>query len=66
MGPRRHREGIGLVRESLTYRPPSRFALMAAIAAVHAQASSFSQTDWGEIVSIYDILLTPGPRPSSH
>ncbi len=57
------REGIGLVRESLTYRPPSRFALMAAIAAVHAQAPSFSQTDWGEIVSIYDILLDTWPSP---
>ncbi len=57
------REGIALVRQSLTHRPPSRFALMAAIAAVHAQAPSFSETDWGEIVSIYDVLRSTWPSP---
>ena len=57
------REGIGLVRESLTHRPPTRFALMAAVAAVHAKAPSFSETDWGEIVSIYDLLLLTWPSP---
>ncbi|HEY1222337.1 MAG TPA: sigma-70 family RNA polymerase sigma factor [Acidimicrobiales bacterium] len=57
------REGIGLVRESLTHRPPTRFALMAAVAAVHAEAPSFSETDWGEIVSIYDLLLLTWPSP---
>jgi RNA polymerase sigma-70 factor (ECF subfamily) len=57
------REGIGLVRESLTQRPPTRFALMAAVAAVHAEAPSFSETDWGEIVSIYDLLLLTWPSP---
>jgi len=57
------REGIGLVRESLTRRPPTRFALMAAVAAVHAEAPSFSETDWGEIVSIYDLLLLTWPSP---
>jgi RNA polymerase sigma-70 factor (ECF subfamily) len=56
-------EGIALVRESLTHRPPSRFALMAAIAAVHAEASSFSETDWGEIVAIYDVLRFTWPSP---
>ncbi len=56
-------EGIGLVRESLTHRPPTRFSLMAAIAAVHAEAPSFSETDWGEIVSIYDLLLLTWPSP---
>jgi RNA polymerase sigma-70 factor (ECF subfamily) len=57
------REGIGLVRESLTHRPPTRFALMAAVAAVHAKAPSFSETDWEEIVSIYDLLLLTWPSP---
>ncbi|MGD1014684.1 MAG: sigma-70 family RNA polymerase sigma factor [Acidimicrobiales bacterium] len=56
-------EGIGLVRESLKHRPPTRFSLMAAIAAVHAEAPSFSETDWGEIVSIYDLLLLTWPSP---
>jgi RNA polymerase sigma-70 factor (ECF subfamily) len=57
------REGIELVHESLTHRPPTRFALMAAIAAVHAEAPSFSETDWGEIVSIYDLLVLTWPSP---
>ncbi len=56
-------EGIGLVRESLRHRPPSRFALMAAIAAVHAEAPSFSETDWKEIVSMYELLLLTWPSP---
>jgi len=57
------REGISLVRESLSHRPPTRFALMAAIAAVHAESPSFSETDWKEIVSIYDLLLLTWPSP---
>jgi len=57
------REGIGLVREALTHRPPTRFTLMAAIAAVHAEAPSFSETDWGEIVAIYDLLVFTWPSP---
>jgi predicted RNA polymerase sigma factor len=56
-------EGIALVRESLTHRPPSRYALMAAIGAVHAEAPSFSETDWKEIVAIYDVLLLTWPSP---
>jgi len=56
-------EGVILVSESLARRPPSRFSLMAAIAAVHAQAPSYSDTDWREIVSIYNSLLLTWPSP---
>ena len=56
-------EGLVLVGESLARRPPARFSLMAAIAAVHAQAPSYSDTDWREIVSIYDSLLLTWPSP---
>jgi RNA polymerase sigma factor (sigma-70 family) len=56
-------EGIALVREALGRRPPGRFALMAAIAAVHAQAPSWEATDWGEIVGLYDILVVIWPSP---
>ena len=56
-------EGIALVREALERRPPGRFALMAAIAAVHAQASSWEATDWTEIVGIYDLLVAIWPSP---
>jgi RNA polymerase sigma factor (sigma-70 family) len=56
-------EGIALVREALGRRPPGRFALMAAIAAVHAKARSWAATDWGEIVGLYDLLVEIWPSP---
>jgi RNA polymerase sigma factor (sigma-70 family) len=56
-------EGIALVRTALRRRPPGRFALMAAIAAVHAQAPSWDATDWGEIVGLYDVLVEIWPSP---
>jgi predicted RNA polymerase sigma factor len=57
------REGAALVREALRKRPPSRFALMAAIAAVHAQSPSWGATDWSEIVGLYDLLVQIWPSP---
>ena len=51
-GPRRAgttgaiREGAALVREALRSRPPTRYALQAAIAAVHAESPSWDDTDW--------------------
>jgi RNA polymerase sigma factor (sigma-70 family) len=56
-------EGIALVREALMRRPAGRFALMAAIAAVHAQAPSWAATDWSEIVGLYDLLVDIWPSP---
>jgi len=56
-------EGLGLVREALQRRPPGRFALMAAIAAVHAEAPSWSATDWTELVGLYDLLAAIWPSP---
>ncbi len=56
-------EGIGLVREALQGRPPGRFALMAAIAAVHAEAPSWEATDWTELVGLYDVLAVIWPSP---
>jgi len=56
-------EGLGLVREALSRRPPGRYALMAAIAAVHAEAPSWSTTDWRELVGLYDVLATIWPSP---
>ncbi len=50
-------EGAGLVREALRARPPGRFALMAAIAAVHDESPSWSETDWAEILGLYDLLV---------
>jgi RNA polymerase sigma factor (sigma-70 family) len=55
-------EGVALVRESLASRPPSRYALQAAIAAVHSE-SSWGDTDWAEIVGLYDLLAQLWPSP---
>jgi RNA polymerase sigma-70 factor (ECF subfamily) len=57
------REGAGLVREALRGRPPGRYALQAAIAAVHAEAPSWDDTDWREIVSLYGLLGQVWPSP---
>ena len=56
-------EGLDLVREALQRRPPGRFALMAAIAAVHAEAPTWSATDWSELVGLYDLLVVIWPSP---
>jgi RNA polymerase sigma-70 factor (ECF subfamily) len=56
-------EGAALVREALRGRPPSRYALQAAIAAVHAEAPSWDETDWGEIVALYGLLVAIWPSP---
>jgi RNA polymerase sigma-70 factor (ECF subfamily) len=56
-------EGLGLVRDALRRRPPGRFALMAAIAAVHAEAPTWSATDWAELVGLYDLLVAIWPSP---
>ena len=56
-------EGLSLVREALGARPPSRYALQAAIAAVHAESPSWADTDWPEVVDLYDVLVRLWPSP---
>ncbi|RZU18520.1 RNA polymerase ECF family sigma subunit [Kribbella rubisoli] len=61
-------EGLELVPEALAARPEAgatvgRFAVMAAIAAVHAEATRWEDTDWGEILELYDVLLERWPSP---
>jgi RNA polymerase sigma-70 factor, ECF subfamily len=55
-------EGLSLVHEALA-RPAGRFGLMAAIAAVHAEAERWEDTDWAEILGLYDLLLARWPSP---
>ena len=57
------REGAELVRCALRHRPPGRFALMAAIAAVHSEAPTWDDTDWHEVVGLYDVLVQIWPSP---
>ncbi|KRC61150.1 RNA polymerase subunit sigma-24 [Agromyces sp. Root81] len=61
--PRQIEEGISLLVPGLRRRPPSRFAVEAAIAAVHAEAPTWQDTDWSEIVGLYDVLLQLWPSP---
>jgi RNA polymerase sigma-70 factor (ECF subfamily) len=56
-------EAETLTREALRTRPPHRFALLAAIAGVHAQAPTWADTDWAELVALYDLLLRTWPSP---
>ena len=56
-------EGAALVREALRARPPVRYALQAAIAAVHAESPSWDDTDWREVVALYDVLVQVWPSP---
>ena len=55
-------EALPLVEEGLR-GGPSPFALQAAIAAVHCQAARAEDTDWPQIVRLYDILERLQPSP---
>jgi RNA polymerase sigma factor (sigma-70 family) len=56
-------EGLALVGESIRRGRPGRFTLIAAIAAVHSSAAHWDDTDWNEIVGLYDLLLKAWPSP---
>jgi RNA polymerase sigma-70 factor (ECF subfamily) len=56
-------EAHGLVVAALRAGPPGRFTLQAAIAALHAQAPSYADTDWRQILTLYDELLRVWPSP---
>ncbi|HWY59640.1 MAG TPA: RNA polymerase sigma factor [Terriglobales bacterium] len=55
-------EALPLVEEALSGRPGP-FALQAAIAAVHCQAARPEDTDWPQIVRLYDLLERVQPSP---
>ena len=56
-------EGTGLVTEALRGGRPGRFTLQAAIAAVHAEAPSYAETDWPQLLRLYGELLNAWPTP---
>ncbi|MGH8548325.1 MAG: RNA polymerase sigma factor [Methylococcales bacterium] len=56
-------EGSVLIKRALRSHSFSSYTLQAAIAAVHAEASNTSETDWAEIVGLYDLLLHANPSP---
>lgn len=56
-------EGSALITRSLANAPVGPYQLQAAIAAVHADAKTAPDTDWQQILGLYDLLsvLAPGP-----
>jgi RNA polymerase sigma-70 factor (ECF subfamily) len=57
-------EGLTLVEEALQMpgRPQS-YAVQAAIAALHARAPNYKDTDWPQIAGLYEVLLRISPSP---
>jgi RNA polymerase sigma-70 factor (ECF subfamily) len=57
-------EGHDLVRTRLASgQAPGRYQILAAINAVHTDASDFQGTDWWQIIALYDHLLLLDPSP---
>jgi RNA polymerase sigma-70 factor (ECF subfamily) len=56
-------EGAALVERALASRQVGAYTIQAAIAAVHAKASSPAATDWTQIVALYDLLIRTNPSP---
>ena len=56
-------EGTRLVEGALASRGFGPYTIQAAIAAVHADASTAAATDWAEIVGLYDVLLRADASP---
>jgi RNA polymerase sigma-70 factor, ECF subfamily len=56
-------EGSALVDRALATRRFGPYTLQAAIGAVHCRAAQAAETDWNEIVSLYDLLLRFEPSP---
>ena len=57
-------EGVGLLDRALGVRgPPHTYIVQAAIAALHAQAPTFADTDWRQIAGLYAVLVRIQPSP---
>jgi RNA polymerase sigma-70 factor (ECF subfamily) len=56
-------EGSTLVVDALRGGDPGRFAIQAAITAIHAEAPTYADTDWAQLLALYDELLKRWPSP---
>ncbi|MBW0102168.1 RNA polymerase sigma factor [Pseudonocardia sp. KRD291] len=56
-------EGVALVERALSTGPPGTYRLQAAIAAVHDEAATAADTDWRQIVGLYELLGRVAPSP---
>ena len=56
-------EADAMIVSSLRAAPPGRYVLQAAIASLYADAPAYDQTDWPQLVALYDRLLQVWPSP---
>jgi RNA polymerase sigma-70 factor (ECF subfamily) len=56
-------EGQAIVRRCLRRDQPGPYQIQAAINAVHSDAAAAADTDWGQILQLYDQLLAAAPTP---
>jgi len=56
-------EGQAIVRRCLARRQPGPYQIQAAISAVHSDAATSAQTDWAQILALYDQLVALAPTP---
>jgi RNA polymerase sigma factor (sigma-70 family) len=56
-------EGVGLITDSLARAPLGEYQLQAAIAAVHDEAARAEDTDWPQVLALYDLLTRVAPNP---
>ncbi|HEX3592647.1 MAG TPA: sigma-70 family RNA polymerase sigma factor [Pseudonocardiaceae bacterium] len=56
-------EGVALVVAAMRQPRRGRFTLQAAIAALHAEAPSYADTDWPQVLRLYDALARAWPNP---
>ena len=56
-------EGVELLNRAAALNAPGPYQLQAAIAAVHSESRSWSETDWRQIVMLYDVLLRFSDTP---
>ena len=56
-------DAIGLIERAAALHRPGPYQLQAAIAACHAEAPTWDQTDWRQILILYDMLVSLAPSP---
>ena len=56
-------EGVAVLERALRLPRAGSYAIQAAIAAVHAEAPAFADTDWAQIAGLYEQLLRHDPSP---
>src|SRR5918993_2345644 len=56
-------EGVGLITGALPRGPTGPYQVQAAIAALHDEAHALNETDWPQIVALYEVLLGLADNP---